>query len=119
MKSKLRRIKQRRRPAVDDGAAAVDAGGAAAAVVDLDAARAEARIELLPSDAAGGERLAFDAVVNGTVAGHWALMRDGSAAMKWANPGTPPTETDPCCEGDEDLVRQAIREALPRELVAR
>jgi hypothetical protein len=72
--------------------------------------RSVARIALLPADCLAGETTAFDLLVNGDYAGHWAVTSVGRAAVTWL--GGISVETEPC-DGDEDKVIAQIRPTIP------
>lgn len=72
--------------------------------------RSAAKIVLLPTDCLADETAAFDVLVNGVYAGHWAETNVGGTAVTWVGGKWIETER---CEGDEERVIAAIRSAIP------
>jgi hypothetical protein len=72
--------------------------------------RSAARIVLMPTDCLADETAAFDLLVNGVYAGHWAETNLGRAAITWVGGGL--IETEPC-DGDEEKIVAQIRPTIP------
>ncbi|HEX3173907.1 MAG TPA: hypothetical protein VHQ43_06790 [Solirubrobacterales bacterium] len=76
--------------------------------------RSAARVVLLPTDCLADETAAFDLLVEGVYAGHWAEADIGRAAVAWL--GGAFVETEPCGGEGERVIAQ-VRPTIPAPLL--